>query len=227
LKDYLLFNNQDKKTFEIIRNNILNAFLKIMRLENIKNESDKNYTKSKLLTHLKDNKTNEYKKLKLKIYQWSIGIVKGNFNEVYTSIKEYIPEFLSYFDKEINHSSDFINGNSEINIDEIEVIEHSNKYKTDNIEIEVGTIHSAKGQTHTATLYLETFYQRKYESEYLADVILGNNFLPNRIYQKQATKMSYVGFSRPTHLLCIAIHKDRFDRVLKEIDNEIWEIVRL
>ena len=36
--------------------------------------------------------------------------------------------------------------------------------------------------------------------------------------------MVYVGFSRPTNLLCVAIHKDRFDRYLSEINKDIWEI---
>ncbi len=226
LKDYLLFGDDDR-TLETISKNILNAFLKVMCLEDIKDENDRNYTKRKLLYYLKENKPNEYEIFKLKVYQWSIGIVKGKFDEVYASIKEYIPEFLNYFDKEINHSRDFINVNSEDKTGKIEVVEHPNKYKTDNIEIEVGTIHSAKGQTHTATLYFETFYHGKYESEYLANAILGEKFTPNGTYQKQATKMAYVGLSRPTHLLCIAIHKDRFDTVLEGIDDKIWEIVRL
>ena len=35
-----------------------------------------------------------------------------------------------------------------------------NVYKEDDIEIEVSTVHSVKGETHAATLYLETFYNR-------------------------------------------------------------------
>lgn len=74
---------------------------------------------------------------------------------------------------------------------------------------------------------METFYQGKYESEYLKELFLGEATNRNGVYRKQAMKMSYVGFSRPTHLLCIAIHKDRFDRDLSEINNGIWEVVEL
>jgi len=233
LKDYLLFNESDK-TLENISKNVLNAFLKIMRLEDIKDENGRNYTKRKLLYYLKENKPNEYEIFKLKVYQWSIGIVKGNFDSVYTSIRDYISEFLGYFDKKNNHSRDFINGNSEDNTGEIEVIEHSNKYKSGNIEIEVGTIHSAKGQTHTATLYLETFYKRgygNYESERLRHQFLLESIIDtlernisSKDKIKQSAKMAYVGFSRPTHLLCFAMHKDRYNK-LNEIDNTNWEIV--
>jgi hypothetical protein len=34
--------------------------------------------------------------------------------------------------------------------------------------------------------------------------------------------MAYVGLSRPTHLLCIAIHKDRFK---KDDFKDKWEII--
>jgi len=39
--------------------------------------------------------------------------------------------------------------------------------------------------------------------------------------------MAYVGFSRPTHLLCLAIHKDRYERNLTNINNAIWEVIKL
>ena len=227
LKDYLLFLDKEKKTLEFVRKNILNALLKIMRLENVLNENSRVYSKRKLLIFLKENFTNEYEELKSHIYRWSIAIVKGKTDEIFTSVKDYIPVFLNIFNMEINNSNEFINGVSEINIENIEIIEQSNIYKSDNIEIEIGTIHSAKGQTHTATLYLETFYQGKYESEYLKNLFLNDNINSNGVYITQALKMSYVGFSRPTHLLCIAIHKDRFDRKLSEINRDIWEIVEL
>ncbi len=227
LKDYLLVWDREKKTLESVRKNILNAFLKIMRLENILDENNRFYTKRKLLKFLKENFTNEYEDLKLHIYKWSIGIIKGRTEEIFELVKGYIPTLLQLFDKEISHSNDFINSESEINVEDIAIIERTNIYKTDNIEIEIGTIHSAKGQTHTATLYLETFYQGKYESEYLKDVILGNAFVPNGKHQKQATKIAYVGFSRPTHLLCVAIHKDRFERNIAGVNKEIWEVIEL
>jgi len=227
LKDYLLFLDKEKKTLESVRKNILNSLLKVMRLENILDENSRFYTKRKLLQFLKEKLSNEYEELKLHIYQWSIAIIKGKSEEIFESVKEYIPTFLQLFDKEISHSNDFINNESEVNVGNIEIIEQTNIYKSDNIEIKIGTIHSAKGQTHTATLYLETFYQGKYESEYLKELFLGEATNKNGVYRKQAMKMSYVGFSRPTHLLCIAIHKDRYERDLSEINKEIWEVIEL
>jgi hypothetical protein len=39
--------------------------------------------------------------------------------------------------------------------------------------------------------------------------------------------MVYVGFSRPTHFLCFAVHKDRFDACLSDIDRIKWEVIIL
>ncbi|MNE18833.1 hypothetical protein D3C80_1118910 [compost metagenome] len=110
----------------------------------------------------------------------------------------------------------------------------TNHYKEDGLEIEITSVHAVKGQTHCATLYLESYFQKdgnganakSYESQRLAQQFLGMQIqsnVGNRI--KQSAKMAYVGFSRPTDLLCIAVHKDRFDNQLDKIDRGIWEII--
>jgi len=227
LKDYLLFYDRTKDTLESIRKQVLNALLKILRLESIFDDSNRIYSKQKLLNYLKDNYYDDYENLKLLIYKWSITCINGKFEDVYLSIKEYVPIFLSMFGKPMINSLEFVEGASAINIEQIEIVEHSNFYETDDIRIEIGTVHSAKGKTHTATLYMETFFQGKYESEYLKNVFLNNSINVNGVYTKQAMKMCYVGFSRPTHLLCVAIHKERFESELTNIDRNKWEIMDL
>lgn len=64
-----------------------------------------------------------------------------------------------------------------------------------------------------------------YESERLANAFLGNFITNGGKRVQQSLKMTYVGFSRPTNLLCVAIHKDRFDKYLSEIDKNTWEII--
>jgi hypothetical protein len=235
LKNYLLFYDKTKKTLESIRKQILNALLKILRLENVLDEDNRVYSKRKLLNTLKKDHFNEYENLKLLIYQWSISCINDKIELVYSSIKEYAPIFLALFDKSINNSQTFIDGESDVSIEQIEGIEKSNIYENDNIKIEIGTVHSAKGQTHTATMYLETFYERgygNYESERLRNQFLGEDLIRtipklttgvDKV--KQSAKMVYVGFSRPTHLLCFAVHKNRFYEYLSDLDHNIWEVI--
>ena len=64
-----------------------------------------------------------------------------------------------------------------------------------------------------------------YESQRLANQFLGQPLGSKSTERcKQSAKIAYVGFSRATQLLCIAIHKDRFEQYLNTIDHNLWEI---
>jgi DNA helicase-2/ATP-dependent DNA helicase PcrA len=235
LKSYLVY-YEKKETLEPIRKNILNAFLKILRLENINTADERPYTKKKLIDFIQAKDVQKYDELNLNLYKWSIGIVREKTNEVLTSIKEYIPTLLTIFDKQISASSNFINDdNAEIPAENAEILAPTNHYKADGFEIEITSVHAVKGQTHCATLYLESFYSKgygNYESERLRNQFVGTQSVSETLntvknshdFIKQSAKMAYVGFSRPTDLLCVAIHKDRFDNLLSEINRQEWEI---
>ncbi|MGL4597434.1 MAG: UvrD-helicase domain-containing protein [Bacteroidia bacterium] len=227
LKSYLLY-FEKKQTLEPLRKSILNAFLKILRLENINTADDRPYTKKKLIDFIHDKDIQKYDELNLNLYNWSIGIIQEKTNEVWDAIKTYVPTLLVVFDKTISASTDFINNdNTEIPDENVEILAPTNHYKEEGLEIEITSIHSVKGQTHCATLYLESFYQGKHESERLTTQFLGNSFNDTKVYHKSSAKMAYVGFSRPTDLLCVAVHKDRFDSILSTIDRNVWEIIEV
>lgn len=79
---------------------------------------------------------------------------------------------------------------------------------------------------------MESFYQidvgRKgqYESSRVADQLNGTP-LPEGAHEfiKQSLKMTYVGFSRATHLLGFAIHKSHFDTLYVGKPNlDRWDV---
>lgn len=236
LKSYLLFYDKNKKTLEPLRKNILNALLKILRLENINTSEERPYTKKKLIDFIRESNFEKYEQLNLNLYNWSIGIIKGKTNEVLNEIRAYTANFFTIFsENSLSASLSFINAKvMEIpDTNNAEEIATTNHYKEDGLEIEITSVHAVKGQTHCATLYLESYFQKdgngatakSYESQRLAQQFLGNLMQSNvgdRV--KQSSKMVYVGFSRPTDLLCVAIHKDRFDSALSEINRDEWEI---
>lgn len=235
LKSYLLY-FEKKQTLEPLRKNILNAFLKILRLENVSTTDERHYTKKKLIDFIHEKDVQKYNELNLCLYNWSIGIIRGNTNEVWNEIKEYIPTLLLIFDKAISASSDFINNdNAEIPAENEEILT-TNHYNEEGLEIEITSVHAVKGQTHCATLYLESYFQKdgnganakSYESQRLSQQFLGTQIGDNvgaRI--KQSAKMAYVGFSRPTDLLCIGVHKNRFDNFLTEINRDEWVVIEV
>ena len=190
------------------------------------------FSKSELLNHLEIVHNDKFIELKRNLYLWSINIIRDKFDEVYTSIKSYIPYFLNFFNKSINNSYSFINAPSQTQQTPTSQlpVKSPNKENYHGFDINISTIHSVKGETHTATLYLETYYQKgndNYETERLSDQFKYINFNKTQKFHKQSTKMAYVGFSRPTHLLCVAVCKSRFDSHLSDIDRNKWEVIEI
>jgi len=112
----------------------------------------------------------------------------------------------------------------------------ANRFLFEGGAIEVSSVHAVKSETHTATLFLETFYHG-YDVHrllpYLKGSIPSGDELPR---VKESLKVAFVACSRPTHLLCVAIHadtlgyKNRRNRVTEDDLDELrqrWEIVDL
>jgi hypothetical protein len=232
LEDYITQFDKEKKTLETLRKNILNALLKILRLECVYDDNRRVYTKRKLINYFKALESHDYETLKLNLYQWSINSIRGKTEEVVESIISYIPSFLQVFEESINYSNGFINDKSSIIESKGSIEVKSNCYQTEGLKVDLGSVHSTKGQTHTATLYLESYYYndggKSYESQRLSNQILGVQIPKNAKKRvKQSSKMAYVGFSRPTHLLCLAVHKSRFESVLSAIDRNLWDVIEV
>ena len=78
------------------------------------------------------------------------------------------------------------------------------------VDIQLSSIHVAKGQTHSATLVLETFNQSHFLHS-LMPWLLGkhqNGTKCNTDKAAQRLMQIYVAMTRPTHLLCLALRKD-------------------
>lgn len=102
------------------------------------------------------------------------------------------------------------------------------------VSIEVTTIHSVKGQTHAATLVLETFWQRNgYDiGDALGWIFDGNQKTPrNRNsgpHRTERLKRLYVAVTRPTDLLCLAVHRNRFPQPVRDaLTCEGWAVTDL
>ena len=220
---------------------IIEALSTILRIagcviKNIRNdiETQRYYTNQTLWRYIfeesrkTDGKLSEQDMLdfKSKLYTWSLSIATNDHIEsVYNDIKSFITEkFSTWFDFAIGAEVSVFLGTNYENIDltDIDVTPHTSS----NIPIEICSVHSVKGQTHCATMYIETFYKgyetnkllvqsrpatKKKRAEYFNNPLLmkNHNFKKNKDLQaKETIKMMYVGFSRPTHLLCFAIHKN-------------------
>ncbi|MGH7181981.1 MAG: UvrD-helicase domain-containing protein, partial [Nitrospiraceae bacterium] len=97
------------------------------------------------------------------------------------------------------------------------------------VSIRVGSIHSVKGETHTSTLVLDTFY-RAHHLKTLKSWLLGKKSGgcgANRVLQTRL-KLHYVAMTRPTHLLCLAMRDDAFlDEEIARLKTQRWRVARV
>lgn len=240
LKGYLENYDEQNASLRSISQGIVRAFLKVLRLENIISPRGRAFTKGSLFDYLRTEHETEYQKFRLAIYQWSLQIARGKRIEVLQLLKIGIRDFVkSIFDKDLVQSVEFVNCDQEDNSTEQESAEDTNIPNTivrENFKIQVTTVHGAKGQTHAATLYLETYFHKdghgenakSYESERLSKQFCLTPITGDEGQRvQQSSRMCYVGLSRPRELLCVAVHKARYDKYLNDIDTDKWEIVEV
>ena len=96
------------------------------------------------------------------------------------------------------------------------------------VDIRVGSIHSVKGETHTATLVLETYWY-KHNIELLLPWLDGSQSgAPSPgVQMKSRLKVHYVAMTRPSHLLCLAMKQSSLGTngtVIRKLRAQGWAI---
>ncbi|MFC8208371.1 UvrD-helicase domain-containing protein [[Kitasatospora] papulosa] len=90
-----------------------------------------------------------------------------------------------------------------------------------------GTIQSAKGETHAATLILECLEKngRKFDVTEAIRMVLEKSDPQRELKSVQAAvQLVFVGATRPTHLLVLAAHRDRGKHHAEAMINEGWDV---
>ena len=103
------------------------------------------------------------------------------------------------------------------------VMEYLEKKCSSDINIKVDTVHGVKGETHTATLYLETWYKNSTDIKRIINYLTSKKKKIKPILET-SLKVAYVGMTRPTCLLCVAAHKDTIYGNEKYLQEAGWEI---
>ncbi len=233
LKKYLQLYNQNKMTFVAVRDSILNALVQVLRLEGKNKAPNILYRKTSLMEFIRNQGDEIYDGFKAKLFQWCFDVaVNKEFEKVYSSIKQFIEEdFIgwNWLNEEnvkarvVDKSKEFINS-SNYKFQQLDVSSLKSKARKNLYNIEINSVHAVKGQTHCATMYVETAYKQpiyetlkikelsrnksKKKQDKKTDPFLFEPHSCEGLEAKNALKMMYVGFSRPTHLLCFAALKD-------------------
>jgi hypothetical protein len=97
------------------------------------------------------------------------------------------------------------------------------------VRIRVGSIHSVKGETHTATLVLDSYY-KAHHLEKLKPWLIGQKKGKGRegVENQSRLKQHYVAMTRPTHLLCLAMREDHFAHgEISQLKGRHWRVARV
>lgn len=232
LNDFLTKLNVEDKPSSF-RSQILDAIVVAIDRAGIKTAEGHRYTKTSFLDWLKDTYAEIYHSLLMNLSNWIITMAESPYNvdkNVFEGVKNFIEGLIPLCDKDVNISiiSSFL-ATKEASFYTVKSSEQSsNIYREEDVDIEIATVHSVKGETHIATLYLETKYH-KYESEHFGPQLCGVPYVPRNgdSFVKSALKVAYVGMSRPKLLLCYAIKTERFNHLDTDKLKNIWDVRKI
>ena len=88
------------------------------------------------------------------------------------------------------------------------------------VDIRLGSIHSVKGQTHLATLLMNTFWHQ-HSARWMMPWLVGDkvNGQGAGVRDSQRLRHCYVAMTRPSHLLCLAVPCSALGRDTVACDN--------
>lgn len=222
--------------FKESRKTVLEVFVKVARMAKQRPADGRMFTAPKLLAMMNEN-AQAKQQFKEELLECTKKLSEGAWSDAYTIIRETTTKWLNDFFQQ--QPNDTVKAYYEDAF--VPLIPDVEEHDTDDITISIGTVHSVKGMTHCATMYVETSYNNKYESEYMIDEkttgrgknkvwtvtspFLMHDLQPKNKNAAMAKRMLYVGFSRPTHLLCYASDKRLWkDDVLQLMKNAGWRV---
>lgn len=201
------------------------SFLKCLRITGITDDG-RAFTEKKLHKYISKKNSDFYKDFRVRLANWCLKIHRQA--EVFEEIKNYLTnEFMEFFNYQVNDELIAFINSSGFEADNEESMQSKNIYKyssgTTEIEIEVSTIHGVKGETHTATCYLETFFY-DYDIKRIMNYMKGEYTLATQKRIIQNLKMAFVGMSRSSHLLCVVVHRDSISGQEEALRRSGWDV---
>lgn len=193
--------------------------VRVLKYHNCKDNRGDAFTFSSVKKRLDEKHKDEYRGMILRLAELSNysrdiidQVVRTTINTMFSSGGTPVDVFngLPFYFMEDNASTHAQSESSNVIPDLIE----------DNI-IQVSTIHKVKGETHDATLYLETVNNRKSDLERIIPHYKGTKAGATKVDQ-YSRKCAYVGFSRPRKFLCVAMRVLTYEEAWKDFAG--WEV---
>ncbi|MES4993073.1 UvrD-helicase domain-containing protein [Agrobacterium radiobacter] len=217
---------------------ILDAVVTAFRLANVRFRNraglEKSPSRAGLFDHLRS--LNIYSPLRREIAHWMLGVdlVEDEWDVRMGALRQLL--HLPDNNADLNSFLAFDATTAE-GVEQVEA--HANTFVSEGgVSVELATIHSVKGETHDATLVLETKYRRLFDLKEMiphfidkarpAPVFDPARPLTNVSIKASFMKKAFVAASRPRHLLCLAMGRDRMtDAQRQSLTAAGWTIIDL
>lgn len=232
LSDYCLSRNDlinDSKSASFYKDSILLGILKVLRIAGAVDCNSRHYGVSSFWTHLNQSQTEI---LKTHLASWAQALHTAN--DIHDDMSRFIKnDLLSVFG--IGNTSPEIDSflqkrprsaglSDEASNDNVYVYNEGEHI----VNLVFNTVHGVKGETHAATLFVETFFNKRYDLRDIKEYIKGRHTTVTSDQLRETLRIAYVAMSRPRHLLCLAMHVDSLtEEDVAELIEAGWDIVDL
>lgn len=101
------------------------------------------------------------------------------------------------------------------------------------VDIQLGSIHSVKGQTHLATLIMDTYNRTHFFGKLLPWLAGKTAFGNGDPSDEKRLRAAYVAMTRPSHVICLAMRRSSmgkdtaYDRNLQLLQKQGWRIAEM
>ncbi len=164
-----LYDDYKKRDYSKAYNIIIDYIVSTINMNGVLLDKEK-VTKARFLQYIRNNES-EYPQFRLHLYLWCTKLIRDDLAVmVMDEINSFIQEFCKKYHIGNIVYSYLTDSKHENNIRDTAECRKCKVYEN---FINVCTVHSVKGETHDATLFLESFYDGKYESDILADALNG------------------------------------------------------
>jgi hypothetical protein len=190
-------------------------------------QTQRPFTRSTLRTHLRQTNEQLHSSLRLALAKWVLAFRRNELDaqQLRDAISAYVRQRLATADA--NDLPAFLDS-ADVDFDSPQQ-GCTNVFISDaGDSIKVGTVHSVKGETHTATLYLETF-NYTLDSARILDFCLGQYPAADskKVRHRENLKVAHVAFSRPTHLLAFACCSEHVAAHEAELIDAGWVVRKI
>lgn len=234
----LIQNEKYIGSFDASKKAILEGFALTLRKNRMHATDGRQYTPTKVLTMIGELTETIQQQFKEELFVGTKLLSQGKWSETYISLKQLYTKWLSdFYSAEPNDEVKTFFGTAFVQ----HLAGHDENDEPEEIPIIIGTVHSAKGMTHCATMYVETAHRNKYESQYMIEStstgrgrnrvstyrspFFKQDVVTDKSVKSTVKRILYVGFSRPTHLLCYASNLNLWnDELIQHMRSCGWII---